>query len=116
MIEIKTHEKFTKKMTQDIEDTPFYADVEQFRFYFTSAFYLNNFKDRFNDKLEVLSNRLQPYLPNPHKTKITGLVMLNAFNLYQEIEKRGYKVYDKEKGITIRCLETITINLQYSHE
>lgn len=112
---VKINTEYTPVKVHDINNTPFYAEVKNLRFYFTSFFYLDNFEKRFNEKLETMTNRITPYLPLKEKTKINGLVELNALTLYGDIEKRGCRIESIE-GENIRCLDKIVINVQYSVE
>lgn len=113
---VKVNAEYTPQKVHDIDTTPFFAEVKDLRFYFTSFFYLDNFEKRFNEKLKILTSRIQPYLPAKENTNIIGLVSLNALGLYSEIEKRGCRIENLKSGVVYRCLEEIIINVQYSVE
>lgn len=100
----------------DIEESELFVEYLDMRFYFTSHFYLNNFVDRFEDKLKIVENRIAPYLPKPHESTIDGLDVMNALNLYNHIEKRGCRINLLHTGEVIRCLDEITVQVQFLRE
>lgn len=101
-----------KKKVYNIDDTPFTVRVDNYRFYFTSYFYMTNFEKRLDSKLKILHNRIKPYLPIPHETKVENLHILNAFNQYYNIEKRAYKVVDTITNEEVNSPEHLTLNVQ----
>lgn len=104
------------KRVYKLEDTPFTHTVRDMEFKFSSYFYLQNFIERLDEKLEILEKRLAPYLPLPYKSTVNGLVTLNALNLYQHIEKRFYYVKLIHSERVIKCPTEITVNLIFSKE
>lgn len=101
-----------KKKVYNIDDTPFTVRVDNYRFYFTSYFYMSNFEKRLDSKLKILKNRLKPYLPIPHETKVENLHILNAFNQYYNIEKRAYKVVNTTTNEIINKPESLCLDVQ----
>lgn len=81
---------------QDIEESPFYYDYEDFKFYFSSQFYRRNFKLKVEDYIKQetykLKNRYKIF--NNKFYEILKEVLL--ISLYKKIEKRGFKVYLNE--------------------
>lgn len=110
---IKINAEYTPQKVHDIEDTPFYAEVNELRYYFTSFFYLDNFEKKFDERLRLLENRLLPYLPCRENTKVIGLEDLNALTLYGDIEKRGCRILNTKTKDEYRWLEEIKIEVQY---
>lgn len=101
-----------KKKVYIIDETPFTVRVDNYRFYFTSYFYMTNFEKRLESKLKILNDRIKPYLPIPHETKVENLHILNAFNQYYNIEKRAYKVVNTTTNEEINNPEALYIDVQ----
>ena len=107
---------YVDKRVYKENETPFIHQVAGLELKFSSYFYMFNFIDRFDDKLKILTDRLQPYLPEPHTSKVKGLEQLNALNLYRNIEKRFYHVTFLETQEVITCPTDLVVNLTYSKE
>lgn len=100
-----------KKKVYKIDETPFTVRVDNYRFYFTSYFYMSNFEKRLDSKLKILHDRIKPYLPMPHETKVENLHILNAFNQYYNIEKRAYKVVNTATNEEINNPEELYVSV-----
>lgn len=87
---------------QNIEESPFYYDYENFRFFFSSAFYRRNFKNRIdsyiNEETFRLKNRYK-VINEKFFDKMLKEILLISY--YKRIEKRGFRVYLNE----VRYLE-----------
>lgn len=84
------------RVYQNIEESPIYYDYENFRFYFSSAFYRRNFKTRIeayiNEESYKIRNRYKIF--NEKFFDLLKEVLLISY--YKKIEKRGFKVYLNE--------------------
>lgn len=84
------------RVYQNIEESPIYYDYENFRFYFSSAFYRRNFKTRIdsyiNEETYKIRNRYKIF--NEKFFDLLKEVLLVSY--YKKIEKRGFKVYLNE--------------------
>ena len=71
--------------TLDSED--YYFVFEDLKFYFSSLYNLNRFKEKLSSYLYEENSKIN----NRYKVKI-DLTLYLMFALYQSIEKRGYKI------------------------
>ena len=71
-------------------------------FYFSSKFYLDNFKNLLEDYIEIEQTKII----NKYKVEI-NLKLYLAIALYKKIEKRGFRMqyFGKEVDETLRILE-----------
>ena len=86
----------------DLSRTPFYADVGDFRLWFSSRFNL----ERFPEKLSQAGMFTTSYLSckAPCKYIDETLAILHA---YMQTEKRGFRV--RQKGVEFRCPEKMQV-------
>lgn len=82
-----------KIVYNDIEESIYYLDYKEYTLYFSSAFYLRNFKLRFptfyREEMYKLRNRY--HVKNIKFFEILEEVLIIAY--YKRIEKRGFRVY-----------------------
>lgn len=76
----------------DIDKSPYIYENIYFTFYFSSQFYKNKF---INEVYNYTSNE-QDKLKVKFKNKVDFLKIL-MLDYYKKVEKRGFKVYDKNK-------------------
>lgn len=78
-----------KNVIYDLKDSPFYSDEGEFIFYFSSEIHKNKFDRELNKKIlwlnDSLSRRFHVGVDASH---------LAEFQLYQQIEGRGFYVID----------------------
>ena len=71
----------------DIMESDYYSDQGKYRFYFSSPVYRDKFESRLENYCEIESKKLE--LKYHTCINFDELLM---FNLYQSIEKRGFRV------------------------
>ena len=71
----------------DIMESTYYSDQGKYRFYFSSPVYRQKFESRLESYCEIESKKLELKYHTP--INFDELLM---FNLYQNIEKRGFRV------------------------
>ena len=76
----------------NINESDYLFENENYKFYFSSQFYLNKFKENYKKfaEIEVLK------LYNSYKFFIPYQAFWIVY--YKKIEKRGFRIFDKEKG------------------
>lgn len=82
---------------QDIEESPICCNYEEYEFYFSSAFYLRNFKEQLGSflKVETLKLKNRYKIINSQFENLLKEVLL--ISLYKRIEKRGFRIYKNEE-------------------
>ena len=81
-----------KIVYNNINESPYYFDYYNYRFYFSSAFYRRNFKNKIEDYVREEKYKLI------NRYKIINSCFLDVINevlyisLYKKIEKRGFRV------------------------
>lgn len=100
---------FTNQRVFQLNETPYWLDFLNYRFYFSSDYNRQNFKKRFKPRKEKILNRLIAYVPSRNSENIKGIDKLTAINTYNEIEKKGFRVKDLLKGVEYLCSEEITV-------
>lgn len=78
----------------DLNNSPFFFEYNDLTLYFSSEFYLNKFKSEYEHYLE-LENLKVNYR---YQCNILAQEMM-ILSLYKIIEKKGFKVYYKDKEI-----------------
>lgn len=80
----------------DIEESTYYYERDNFRYYFTSEFYKNNFIKKIDfyvcEEFRKLRNR---YSIDEDLIETETIRLILKFNLYKKIEKRGFRIYWK---------------------
>lgn len=71
----------------NIDESDYYVEYNTYKFYFSSQFY----KDKFKDKIEKFIEEENYKLQSRFNLDLDFKDML-VFHLYQKIEKRGFKV------------------------
>ncbi len=103
--ENKVEYHYSLKRVYDLNNSPFWIKVFGTVYVFSSDYNRENFKKRFSQRQKEIANRLLPYAPN--KKNITGLIELTCFNLYTEIEKRGFRII--RNGSEILCQDKLML-------
>lgn len=92
-----------------LEDSPFYYDYDEFRFYFSSNTHRNNFIKKLPIKRDWLIDSLSRRF---HVAICCGLVA--AFQLYTQVESRGFyvvrgngRIYTKASDIVLTVTASI---------
>lgn len=78
----------------DINESTYYLDVDEIRFYFSSIVY----RDKFSERYEKFLQDEQKKLEIKYNAKINCRPLM-LFKLYTMIEKRGFRVYINDKEI-----------------
>ena len=81
---------------QNIEESPIYYDYENFRFYFSSAFYRRNFKTRIEGYILEESYKIRNRYKIFNEKFFDSIKEVLLISYYKKIEKRGFKVYLNE--------------------
>lgn len=87
---------------QNIEESPYFIDKYGFRFYFSSKVYLEKFKNRLDNFIEIEKIKLK----NRYKYEIFSLNKL-VVAFYCKIESRGFRVYLLKDGKEIERLKQL---------
>lgn len=84
------------RVYQNIEESPIFYQYENFKFYFSSAFYRRNFKNRIEGYLkeETYKTMNRYKVLNDKFFELLKEVLLISY--YKKIEKRGFRVYLNE--------------------
>lgn len=82
---------------QNIEESPFFFQYENYKFYFSSQFYKRNFKNRIENYLKEESYKIRNRykIMNDRFFDILKEVLLISY--YKKIEKRGFRIYKNEE-------------------
>ena len=88
----------------DLDDSPFFLELNEFAFYFSSKFYMDKFMRTYPDYLRTETLKLSV----KYKMIVNADEML-LLSLYKMIEKRGFKV--KYKGNILIKYYFIVCNL-----
>lgn len=82
---------------QNIEDSPFFFQYENYKFYFSSQFYRRNFMNRIDNYILEESYKIKNRykIINDKFFEILKEVLLVSF--YKKIEKRGFRIYINEE-------------------
>ena len=92
------------KIYYEIEDSTYYADYKQFRFYFTSILYQEKFKYGVETYIHSEYAKLKfRYSINENQVEVETLKLILLLNYYKKLEKRGFRVYYNSnymKGVT----------------
>lgn len=95
----------------ELEDSPFFLRIDDFMFYFSSAFYQKKFEDGYKEYIRSETLKL-----NVRYKMIVYADEMLLLSFYKTVEKRGFKVKYKgvriEKDYYIDCL----LNSEYSSE
>ena len=82
------------KIVYDLEETPFFVDIENIRFYFSSKFQMDKFKRDYPKRIESMFFRLKPYIGetgiNEFKQDLTKRCIIES---YTQSEPRGSKFH-----------------------
>ena len=78
---------------KDLTKSKFTANYDDLVFYFSSEFYKKNFKKLINDYVRKYSF----YINKKFKLNINSEYFL-AISCYKQIEKRGFRVFDKRSN------------------
>ena len=76
----------------ELEDSPFSLSIGDFKFYFSSLFYKDKFRKGYKDFIKCENLKLN--------VRYNGDIELNdmlLISLYKKIEKRGFRVFYKDK-------------------
>lgn len=91
----------TTKIVYDLEETPFFIDIEKLRFYFSSKFQMDKFKRDYPKRIESMFFRLKPYIGetglNEFKQDLTKRCIIET---YTKSEPRGSKFHSITKDET----------------
>lgn len=77
-----------KNVYNIIEESPFYLDIENYRFYFSSEFNRVRFENKYKEYIKEENNKI-----NHRYNFNVNLSIPLLFSLYSRIEKRGFRVY-----------------------
>lgn len=81
-----------KIVYNNINESPYFFDYKNYRFYFSSAFYRRNFKNKIESYVREEKYKLM------NRYKIINPIFIDVINevlyisLYKKIEKRGFRV------------------------
>lgn len=83
----------------DLKKSDYCSERFGFKFYFSSKFYQGKFEDRINGYIETQKIKIG----SMYKTQLSidGIEKFLAVSLYQQIEKRGFRVLN-ERGEEIK--------------
>ena len=77
----------------NIEESEFYVNVGDFRFYFSSEFNKTRFSERYNTYVTSELYKLKSRYNFKDLKVLTTLKMALVFTFYKKIENRGFRVY-----------------------
>lgn len=84
---------------QNIEESPYVYKYNDYELYFSSPFYLKNYKTRIDNYIKEefykLKNRYSIF--NDEFNKTLNDVLIISF--YKKVEKRGFRIYKKGERI-----------------
>ena len=85
-----------------------------YRFYFSSNYNRKRFTNYYDSRKELILTRLIAYIPNRSKDNLKGLDELTAINLYNEVEKRGFRILNLNTGVETKCQDEVIIKVSSS--
>ena len=88
-----------------IEDSPFYEEVDGYRFYFSSETH----RSKFFEKARIRQNWLTDSLSRRFHFHLDASLVA-IFQLYSQVESRGFYVVS-ERGEEFRCLEQLRLRV-----
>ncbi len=88
-----------------IEDSPFYEEVDGYRFYFSSETH----RRKFFEKARIRQNWLTDSLSRRFHFHVDASLVA-IFQLYTQVESRGFYVVS-ERGEEFRCLEQLRLRV-----
>lgn len=92
------------KIYYELEESDYYADFKQFRFYFSSQIVQEKFKYGVEPYLHSEYAKLKyRYSINEKQVEVETLKLILLLNFYKKLEKRGFRVYYNSnymKGVT----------------
>lgn len=83
----------TTKIVYDLEETPFFIDIYNLRFYFSSKFQLDKFKRAYPQKVESMIYRIKPYIGDEILKFREDLKIATIIETYKKSEPRGCKYH-----------------------
>lgn len=86
-----------KIVYNDIEESKFFLEYKDFTLYFSSAFYLRNFKLRFPSFLREETFKLKNRYKIINNEFIEFLEEILIIAYYKKVEKRGFRVYKNDE-------------------
>ena len=85
-------EEEIKPVYQNIDESPFFVEYNEFTFYFSSAFYQRNFKIKLPNYIREEEFKLKNRYRILNEKFFDILHEVLAISLYKKIEKRGFRV------------------------
>lgn len=76
----------------DIDESTYFSEVDNYKFYFSSLSYKNKFETRLAEYITTEEKKLELKF----NTKINAKLLL-MFDLYRKLEKRGFRVENNSK-------------------
>lgn len=76
----------------DIDESTYFSEVDNYKFYFSSLSYKNKFETRLAEYITTEEKKLELKF----NTKIDAKLLL-MFDLYRKLEKRGFRVENNSK-------------------
>lgn len=76
----------------DIDESTYFSEVDNYKFYFSSLSYKNKFEARLAEYITTEEKKLELKF----NTKIDAKLLL-MFDLYKKLEKRGFRVENNSK-------------------
>lgn len=82
---------------QNIEESPFFYQFENYKFYFSSQFYRRNFKNRIEAYIKEETYKIKNRYKIINDRFFDVLKEVLIISYYKKIEKRGFRVYKNEE-------------------
>lgn len=92
----------------DIKESPFTVDLNGYQFKFSSVKHLDSFKAKYKVKEEWLSDSLSRRFKMPVSADVLAL-----FQLYSQVETRGFFVHDLETGAIYTAADQVRFNIAH---
>jgi hypothetical protein len=87
----------------DIKESDYCVEVQDIKFYFSSRFYMGNFKKALEkNEIDIFNKRANNLYKNKFRLKMDKLALIR---LYESIERRGFRI--EIEGNEVDCLERV---------
>lgn len=88
----------------DLDNSPYTYELNNFKFYFSSKFYLEKFKDKLIGYIQIENERIK----TKYKTNVECDYIL-YISLYKIIEKRGFLIKYENKLLNNYIIKNIIV-------
>lgn len=86
-------EKDKIRVYNNIDESPYFYEYKEYKFYFSSEFYQRNFRMRLESYVKEETYKLKNRYKILNTKFLKDLEEILYISLYKRIEKRGFRIY-----------------------